>query len=102
MGDSNEVAMPSATQPPNPVGSTLQLRVRTIDGGLVTLKLSATDHRIVIGEDCDYLVGNGMLHAFSKDGVFIRSAVVPALLKGLQAIGEAVRVEGYTRPHWSS
>jgi len=43
----------------------------------------------VIGQDCDYLIGNGVAHAFSKEGLFIRSGPVPAILKDLHALGEA-------------
>ncbi len=84
--------MPSAQQlPPAPVGF-LQLRVRRVEGALVPLSLLATDHRIVIGQDCDYLIGNGEAHAFSKEG-FIRSGPVPTSLKDLDALGETTRVE---------
>jgi hypothetical protein len=85
--------MPSAKQlPPAPVGF-LQLRVRSVEGALVPLSLLATDHRIVIGQDCDYLIGNGEAHAFSKEGLFIRSGPVPTILKDLDALGETTRVE---------
>ena len=83
--------MPSPTiVPPEPVGF-LQLRVRSVEGLLVSLALLATDHRIVIGQDCDYLIGNGVAHAFSKEGLFIRSGPVPTMLKDLGALGEATR-----------
>lgn len=71
----------------------LQLRVRSVEGPLVTLNLLAIDHRIVIGQDCDYLIGNGVAHAFSKGGLFIRSGPVPITLNDLHALGEATRVE---------
>jgi hypothetical protein len=45
------------------------------------LDLPATDHRIVIGKDRDYLIGNGVAHAFSKVGLYILSGPVPAVLK---------------------
>jgi len=85
--------MPSAKPllPPAQVGF-LQMRVRSVDGSFVTLNLLATDHRIVIGQDCDYLIGNGMAHAFSKEGLFIRSGRVPVMSKDLHALGEATRV----------
>jgi hypothetical protein len=70
--------------PPAQVGF-LQLRVRSVEGPLVTLNLLAIDHRIVIGQDCDYLIGNGIAHAFSKEGLFIRSGPVPITLKDLHA-----------------
>ena len=78
--------------PPAPVGF-LQLRIRSVEGPLVSLALLATDHRIVIGQDCDYLIGNGVAHAVSKEGLFIRSGPVPTMLKDLHALGEATRVE---------
>jgi hypothetical protein len=86
--------MPSAKLllPPAQVGF-LQLRVRSIEGTLVTMNLLATDHRIVIGQDCDYLIGNAVAHAFSKEGLFIRSGPVPISLKDLRALGEATRTE---------
>jgi len=85
--------MPSAKRllPPAQVGF-LQMRVRSVEGTLVALNLLATDHRIVIGQDCDYLIGNGVAHAFSKEGLFIRSGPVPITLKDLH-LGEATRVE---------
>ena len=52
---------------------------------LVTLELPATDHQIIIGQDCDYLVGQRMAHAFSKEGLFIVSGPVPTFLKGEKA-----------------
>jgi hypothetical protein len=84
--------MPSAKVPPAQVGF-IQLRVRSAEGPLVTLILHATDLRVVIGQDCDYLTGNGEAHAFSKEGLFIRSGPVPTVLKDLDALGETTRVE---------
>ena len=85
--------MPSAKRlPPAHVGF-LHLRVRSVEGALVPLSLLATDHRIVIGQDCDYLIGNGVAHAFSKEGLFIRSGAVPAILQDLHTLGGATRVE---------
>lgn len=85
--------MPSAKLPPSVSAGFLQLRVRSVDGGLVTVSLPATDHRIVIGQDCDYLIGNGIAHAFSKEGLFIRSGPVPTTLEALHALGEATHVD---------
>jgi hypothetical protein len=79
--------MRSAKVSPAKVGR-LQVRVRSVGGPLVTLTLFATDHRIVIGQDCDYLIGNGVAHAFSKEGLFIRSGPAPTILKDLGALGE--------------
>lgn len=85
--------MPSAKllHPPDQFGF-LQLRVRSVEGTLATINLLATDHRIVIGQDCDYLIGNGVAHAFSKEGLFIRSGPVPIMSKDLH-LGAATRVE---------
>ena len=80
--------MPSAKVPLAQVGF-IQLRVRSVEGQIVTLTLFATDHRIVIGRDCDYLIGNGVAHAFSKEGLFVRSGPAPTMLKDLAALGEA-------------
>jgi len=66
-------------------------------GGLITVSLLATDHRIVIGQDCDYLIGNGVAHPFSKEGLFIRSGPVPITLEDLHALGEAIHVEQASR-----
>jgi len=57
-------AKPSAT-PPSVTSACLRLRVRSVEGSLVTLDLVATDHRIIIGQRYDYLIGNGVVHAFS-------------------------------------
>jgi hypothetical protein len=48
---------------------------------MFALALPATDHRVVIGKDRDYLIGNGVAHAFSKVGLYILSGPVPAVLK---------------------
>ncbi len=85
--------MPSLNIIPPAPGGFLQLRVRSVEGPLVSLALLATDHRIVIGQDCDYLSGNGMVHAFSKEGLLIRSSAVPAILQDLHTLGGATRVE---------
>jgi hypothetical protein len=85
--------MPSAKLPPPVTAGFLQLRVRSVEGPLVSLALLATDHRIVIGQDCDYLIGNGVAHVFSKQGLFIRSGAVPAILQDLHTLGGATRVE---------
>jgi hypothetical protein len=63
--------------------SSLKLRLQSVEGPLVTLDLPATDHQIVIGRHCDYLVGNGVAHAFSKEGMFIVSGSAPTVLKDL-------------------
>jgi hypothetical protein len=73
-------AKPSAELPPVTFGY-LRLRLRSVEGPLVTLDLPATDYRVVIGQHCDYLIGNGVAHAFSKEGLFILSGPVPAVLR---------------------
>jgi hypothetical protein len=70
--------MPSAKVPP----VSGHLRV-WLEGPMLALDLPATDHRIVIGPDCAYLIGNGVAHAFSKEGLFVRSGAVPAILQDL-------------------
>jgi hypothetical protein len=74
--------MPSANLPPATSGY-LRLRLRSVKGTLVTLDLPATDYRIVIGPNCDYLIGNGVAHSFSKDGLFLLTGPVPAVLQDL-------------------
>jgi len=59
----------------------LKVRVRTVEGPLTTLELPPTDYHVVIGRNCDYLIGFGVAHAFSKEGMFILSGPVPAVLK---------------------
>ncbi len=59
----------------------LHIRVRTVEGPLTTLELPATDYHVVLGRNCDYLIGEGVAHAFSKEGMFILSGPVPAVLK---------------------
>jgi hypothetical protein len=56
--------MPSAKVPP--VSGPLRVWLRSVEGPMLALDLPATDHRIVIGPDCDYLIGNGVAHVFSK------------------------------------
>lgn len=73
------------TQPPAPVTGHLKMRVRTVEGPFVTLELPPTDYHVVLGQHCDYLVGHGVAHAFSKDGMFILSGPVPAILEEDQA-----------------
>lgn len=84
--------MPSAKLllPPAQVGF-LQMRVRSVEGTLVALNLFAIDHRVVIGQDCDYLIENGISHEFSKEGLFIRSGPVPVISKDLHAFGRGSR-----------
>ena len=74
--------MPSANLPPATSGY-LRLRLRSVEGTLVTLDLPATDYRIVIGPHCDYLIGNGVAHSFSKEGLFLLTGPVPAVLQDL-------------------
>jgi hypothetical protein len=75
-------AKPSA-KPSLTTSGCLKLRVRSVEGPIVTLDLFATDHRIVIGPHCDYLIGNGLAHSFSKEGLFILTGPVPTVLKDL-------------------
>lgn len=66
---------------------------------MLALDLPATDHRIVIGKQCDYLIGNGVAHAFSKEGLYILSGPVPTVLHDLSAPSENVRRDDHTGPH---
>ncbi len=70
----------------------LHLQVRSVENGIVHLRLTATDHQIVMGQDSDFLIGHGEAHAFTKDGLFIRSGRAPAILNDLRALGAANRL----------
>ena len=65
---------------------------------MLALDLPATDHRIVLGKHCDYLIGNGVAHAFSKEGLYILSGPVPAVLNDLRDPREDARGDGHVRP----
>ncbi len=65
---------------------------------MLALDLPGTDHRIVIGEHCDYLIGNGVAHAISKEGLYILSGPVPSVLSDLLTPGEAARVDRHIGP----
>jgi hypothetical protein len=69
--------MPPAKVPPV---QSLRLWLRSVEGPMLALDLPATDHRIVIGKDRDYLIGKGVAHAFSKEGLYILSGPVPTVL----------------------
>jgi hypothetical protein len=81
-----------APRPPHAPAGFLQVQVRSVDGSFVTLNLLATDYRIVLGKDRDYLIGSGATHAFSKDGRFIRSGRSPIMLSDLDETGQVTRV----------
>jgi len=66
---------------------------------MLALDLPATDHRIVLGKDCNYLIGNGVAHAFSKEGLYILSGPVPVALNDLRDPREDTRVDGHIGPH---
>jgi len=66
---------------------------------MLALDLPATDHRIVIEKHCDYLIGNGVAHAFSKEGLYILSGPVPATLNDLCDPREGTRIDGHVGPH---
>lgn len=83
--------MRSSKLSPAEVG-VLPLQLRSVSGGFVTLNLVARDHRIVVGDDANFLVGDGEVHAFTKDVCFIRSGRAPALLSDLDALGRATRL----------
>ena len=50
--------MPSAKIPP--VSGHLRVWLRSVEGPMLALDLPATDHRIVLGKHCDYLIGKGV------------------------------------------
>lgn len=66
---------------PQKTAECLKVRVRTVEGPLTTLELLATDYHVVIGRNRNYLIGFGVAYAFSKEGMFILSGPVPAVLK---------------------
>ena len=62
-----------------PVVGHLKMGVQTVEGPFVTLESPAADYRIIVGQHCDYLVGRGAAHAFSKEGLFdAATASVPS------------------------
>jgi hypothetical protein len=89
--------MPSAKLPPATSGY-LRLQLRSVEGPLVTLDLPATDHRIIIGKYCDYLIGKGVAHAVSKEGLYILSGPVPTVLNDLLISDDHTSVDGQTSP----
>jgi len=74
------------------------LQLRSVEGPLVTLDLPATDHRIIIGKYCDYLIGKGVAHAVSKEGLYILSGPVPTVLNDLLISDDHTSVDGQTSP----
>ena len=89
--------MPSAKLPPATSGY-LRLQLRSVEGPLVTLDLPAIDHRIIIGKHCDYLIGKGVAHAVSKEGLYILSGPVPTVLNDLLISDDRTGVDGQTSP----
>ena len=89
--------MPSA-KVPAVISGHLKLWVRSVEDPMLALDLPATDHRIVIGKHCDYLIGNGVAHAISKEGLYILSGPVPSVLSDLLTPGEAARVDRHIGP----
>ena len=89
--------MPSAKVAP--VAEHLRVWLRSVEGPMLALDLPATDHRIVIGKKCDDLVGNGVAHALSKEGLYILSGPVPTVLNDRSAPSENVRRDGQTGSH---
>ena len=65
---------------------------------MLALDLPATDHRIVLGKHCDYLIGKGVAHAFSKEGLYILSGPVPTVLNDLGKPGGDTRADGQIGP----
>ena len=88
--------MPSAKIPP--VVGHLRVWFRSVEGPMLALDLPATDHRIVIGKQCDYLIGNGVAHAFSREGLYILSGPAPVVLNDLRDPREDTRADGHIGP----
>jgi hypothetical protein len=65
---------------------------------MLALDLPATDHRIVLGKHCDYLIGKGVAHAFSKEGLYILSGPVPTVLNDLGKPGGDATADGHIGP----
>jgi hypothetical protein len=65
---------------------------------MLALDLPATDHRIVLGKHCDYLIGKGVAHAFSKEGLYILSDPVPTVLNDLGKPGGDGRTDSEIGP----
>ena len=79
--------MSLSKQPPAVTGR-MCLQVRRVDGQITVLNLAATDHRLVAGDDRNYLVGFGTVHEFSKEGLYLRSGPAPALLNEVSSSGD--------------
>ena len=88
--------MPSAKIPPG--SGHLRVWLRSVEGPMLALDLPATDHRIVLGKHCDYLIGQGVAHAFSKEGLYILSGPVPTVLNDLGKPGGDTRADGQIGP----
>lgn len=88
--------MPSAKIPP--VSGHLRVWLRSVEGPMLALDLPATDHRIVLGKHCDYLIGKGVAHAFSKEGLYILSGPVPTVLNDLLTPSGDARADGQDGP----
>jgi hypothetical protein len=57
----------------------VNIRVQRIDGSAVRLSLSSAGWHIVEGPRRDYLIGDGVPHAFSKEGCYEGSGPVPPI-----------------------
>ena len=89
--------MPSAKIPPVP--GHMRVWLRSVEGPMLALDLPATDHRIVLGRHCDYLIGNGVAHAFSKEGLYILPGPVPTVLTDLRGPSGDERADGHVGSH---
>lgn len=76
----------------------MRVWLRSAEGPMLALDLPATDHRVVLGKHCDYLIGNGVAHAFSKEGLYILSGPVPTVLSDLHSPSADARADGDTGP----
>ena len=57
----------------------MKIRVQRNDGSMVTLTLSTAGWHIVVGQGRDYILGDGVAHAFDKEGFFEGTGPVPLL-----------------------
>jgi hypothetical protein len=65
---------------------------------MLPLDLPATDHRVVIGKRYDYLIGKGVAHTISKQGLYVLTGPVPAVLGDFLPPDEAAKVDGQIGP----
>lgn len=77
----------------------VNIRVQRIDGSAVTLSLSSAGWHAVVGQRRDYIIGDGVAHAFSKEGYYEGSGPVPPVqepdwVRGLSLCGSLPSPDG--------